>query len=110
MIAEQLIQRRRLGPEDIALARHGPATEPTWNRTPVVGLAIAATLAVAAVLLMGCGQQTQNPPGEEKKSGVQNVVDTMSQRNALEAGRKAGRQIRHIRAEQDKNLQETESQ
>ena len=65
---------------------------------------------VAAVLLMGCSQQTQNPSGEEQKSAVQNVVDTMSQRNALEAGRKAGQQIRHIRAEQDKNLQETESQ
>ena len=70
----------------------------------------ACLMYVAAVLLMGCGQQTQNPSGEEQKSNVQNIVDTMSQRNTLEAGRKAGQQIRHIRAEQDKNLQETESQ
>jgi hypothetical protein len=41
---------------------------------------------------------------------VQNVVDTITQRNALEAGRKAGQQIRQIRAEQDTKLQEVESQ
>jgi len=31
--AEQVIQGRRLGPEDIGLVRHWLATEPTWNRT-----------------------------------------------------------------------------
>jgi hypothetical protein len=65
---------------------------------------------VAAVLLMGCGQQTQNPSGEEQKPPVQNVVDTITQRNTLEAGRKAGRHIRAIRADQDKKLQEVESE
>ena len=33
MEAEQVIQGRRLGPEDIGLVRHWLATEPTWNRT-----------------------------------------------------------------------------
>ena len=70
----------------------------------------ARLMCIAAVLLIGCGPQTQNSSGEEQKSGVQNIVDTMSQRNALEAGRKADQQIRKIRAEHDKNLQETEPQ
>lgn len=33
MEAEQVIQGRRLGPEDIGLVRHWLATEPAWNRT-----------------------------------------------------------------------------
>ena len=33
MEAEQVIQGRRLGPEDIGLVRHWLATEPGWNRT-----------------------------------------------------------------------------
>ena len=33
MEAEQIIQGRRLGPEDMALIRHWLATEPEWNRT-----------------------------------------------------------------------------
>jgi hypothetical protein len=64
-------------------------------------------LCILSALPMGF---SQNPPGEEQNSSVQNIVDTMSQRNALEAGRKADRQIRNIRAEQDKNLREAESQ
>ena len=63
---------------------------------------------VAALLLIGCSQGTQSPSGEEQKSTVQDVVDTMSQRKALEDGRKAGQQIRAVRADQDKNLQETD--
>jgi hypothetical protein len=64
-------------------------------------------LCILSALLMGC---SQNPSGEEQKSTVQDVVDTMSQRKALEDGRKAGQQIRDVRAAQDKNLQETESE
>ena len=33
METEQVIQGRRLGPEDIGLVRHWLATEPAWNRT-----------------------------------------------------------------------------
>lgn len=33
METEQVIQGRRLGPEDLALVRHWLATEPDWNRT-----------------------------------------------------------------------------
>jgi len=33
MEMEQVIQGRRLGPEDIGLVRHWLATEPAWNRT-----------------------------------------------------------------------------
>ena len=33
METEQVIQGRRLGPEDIGLVRHWLATEPEWNRT-----------------------------------------------------------------------------
>ena len=33
MEAEQVVQGRRLGPEDMALVRHWLATEPGWNRT-----------------------------------------------------------------------------
>ena len=33
MEAEQVIQGRRLGPEDIGLVRHWLATEPDWNRS-----------------------------------------------------------------------------
>ena len=62
-------------------------------------------LCILSALLMGC---SQNPSGEEQKTTVQNVVETMSQRKALEDGRKAGQQIRAIRAEQDKNLEEVE--
>lgn len=32
-MAEQVIQGRRMGPEDIGLVRHWLATEPGWNRT-----------------------------------------------------------------------------
>jgi hypothetical protein len=56
-------------------------------------------LCILCALLMGCSQN----------SG-QDVVDTMSQRKALEDGRKAGEQIRAVRADQDKNLKETESE
>lgn len=63
---------------------------------------------IATLLLMGCSQGAQSPSGEEQKSGIQDVVDTMSQRKVLEDGRKAGQQIRAIRADQDKNLQEVE--
>ena len=64
-------------------------------------------LCILSALLMGCSQA---PLGEDQKSSVQDVVDTMSQRKALEDGRKAGQQIRAIRAEQDENLKETESE
>ena len=64
-------------------------------------------LCALSALLLGC---SQNPSGEEQKSTVQDVVDTMSQRKALEDGRKAGQQIRQIRADQDKNLQEVEAE
>jgi hypothetical protein len=63
---------------------------------------------LATLVLMGCNQGTQSPSGEEQKSGIQDVVDTMSQRKALEDGRKAGQQIRQIRADQDKNMQEVD--
>ena len=33
MEIEQVIQGRRLGPEDMALVRHWLATQPRWNRT-----------------------------------------------------------------------------
>jgi hypothetical protein len=33
METEQVIQGRRLGPEELALVRHWLATEPGWNRT-----------------------------------------------------------------------------
>ncbi len=68
----------------------------------------------AAALLLGCDVNVQTPSAEEpktsegQKSAIQDVVDTMSQRNALEDGRRAGQQIRQIRADQDKNLQEVE--
>jgi len=65
-------------------------------------------MCVATVLLLGCSPSAQDPSAEEQKSGVQNVVETMSQRDALESGRKAGQQIRAIRADQDKNLQEVD--
>jgi hypothetical protein len=65
---------------------------------------------VIAALLMGCCERPQNSSSEEPKSTSQGIVDTISQRTALEAGRKAGQQIRDARAEQDKKLQETESQ
>ena len=63
---------------------------------------------LAALALISCNQGTQSPSSEEQKSSIQNVVDTMSQRNALENGRKAGQQIRQIRADQDKNLEEVD--
>jgi starvation-inducible outer membrane lipoprotein len=66
-------------------------------------------LCAGAVLLMGCGQGTQAPSSEEPKSSAQNIVDTMSQRNALEDGRKAGQKIRSVSAEQNKDLQEVDS-
>ena len=68
----------------------------------------------AAAFLLGCNITVQPPSAEEpktseeQKSAIQDVVDTMSQRKALEDGRKAGQQIRQIRADQDKNLQEVE--
>ena len=65
---------------------------------------IAIVVGMAA-LLAGC---SQNPSGETQPSTAQDVINTMSQRNALEAGRKAGQQVRQIRADQDKNLQEVE--
>jgi hypothetical protein len=67
-------------------------------------------MCVATVLLLGCSPSAQSPSGEEQKAGIRDVVDTMSQRNALEDGRKAGQQIRAIRADQDKNLKETEAE
>jgi hypothetical protein len=63
-----------------------------------------------AALFIGCSKQSQNPSSEERKSTSQDIVDTIGQRTALEAGRKAGQQIRQIRAEQDQKLQEAESQ
>ena len=67
-------------------------------------------LCIGAVLLGGCSQRTPSPSGEEQKPPARNVVDTITQRNTLEAGRKAGQQIRAIRADQDQKLQEVESE
>jgi len=69
-----------------------------------------------AALLLGCDVNVQSPSVEEPKasqdpkpkSAMQDIAETMSQRRALEQGRKAGEQIRQIRADQDKNLQEVE--
>ena len=65
-------------------------------------------MALAAVLLLGCSQGTESTSEPSQPSAAQDIVNTLSQRNALEAGRKAGQQVRQIRAEQDKNLQEVD--
>ena len=72
------------------------------------------SMCFAAALLLGCDVNVQSPSVEEPKtdpqpkSAMQDIAETMSQRRALEQGRKAGEQIRQIRADQDKNLQEVE--
>lgn len=72
------------------------------------------SICFAAALLLGCDVNVQSPSVEEPKadqkpkSAMQDIAETMSQRRALEQGRKAGEQIRQIRADQDKNLQEVE--
>ena len=60
------------------------------------------------LILAGCSPATPSSSGEGQTSGARDVVDTLSQRKALEAGRKAGQQIRDIRASENKNLQEVE--
>lgn len=72
------------------------------------------SMCFAAALLLGCDVNVRSPSVEEPKtdpqpkSAMQDIAETMSQRRALEQGRKAGEQIRQIRADQDKNLQEVE--
>jgi hypothetical protein len=68
----------------------------------------SSLMIIVALSLMGCSPSSQNSSGGEQKSTAQDVIDTMSQRNALESGRKAGQQIRKIRADQDKNLEEVQ--
>lgn len=65
-------------------------------------------LGIPLLLLLGCGpmtqsqQQQQQPKGQPMSAGE--IVDTMTQRNALEAGRKAGDKLRAINAERQKDM------
>lgn len=67
-------------------------------------------LCLVVILLIGCGpmpqgqQQQKQPQGQPMTAGE--IVDTMTQRNALEAGRKAGDKLRAINAERSKDMQQ----
>ena len=61
-------------------------------------------LVAAAVLLAGCGKAGESP--ESKQSGGSSVIDTMTQKNKVDAGRRAGEQLRKISAQESSDRQE----
>ncbi|MFH0952854.1 MAG: hypothetical protein V1873_00835 [Verrucomicrobiota bacterium] len=65
-------------------------------------------LALGIPLLLGCGPMTQSqqqqPPPKGQPMSAGEIVDTMTQRNALEAGRKAGDKLRAVNAERQKDM------
>jgi hypothetical protein len=58
-------------------------------------------LALIAILLAGCGPQNAGQP-----SGAQDVLDTMSQKNNIEAGKRTAAKVREIGAQQQQNRRE----
>jgi hypothetical protein len=58
-------------------------------------------LALIAMLLAGCGQQNSGQP-----SGAQDVLNTMSQKNNIEAGKRTAEKVRAIGAQEQQNRQE----
>jgi hypothetical protein len=58
-------------------------------------------LALIAILLAGCGQQNSGQP-----SGAQDVLNTMSQKNNIDAGRRTAEKVRAIGAQQQQNRKE----
>ena len=70
----------------------------------------ACSMFVLVALLAGCGQpaerKPQTPAAAQPKSSAQDVLDTMSQRSAIEAGRRAQQRIRQISSNENHNLNE----
>ncbi len=58
-------------------------------------------LALIAILLAGCGQQNSGQP-----SGGQDVLNTMSQKNNIEAGKRTAAKVRAIGAQQQQDRRE----
>jgi hypothetical protein len=69
---------------------------------------------VAGLLMMfmaGCGENTQKSSGaNQQPSGGSSTLDAMTQRNALEAGQRAGQQLRKISAERNKDMKDAQGE
>lgn len=68
-------------------------------------------LGLLALFLLGCEpppapkpRPNQNQPVQ--KSQAQDVIDTMTQRNSMDAGRRTAQKVRDISAQRNRDLQE----
>ena len=65
----------------------------------------SAFLLIAAFLLAGCGKQADKAPASGQ-SGSAGVIDTMTQKSKVDAGRRTADKVREISAQQNADLQE----
>lgn len=74
------------------------------------GTSMCAALAAGLLALgaAGCGSRgaDETPPAAPDKPLTGDVIDTMTQRSAIEAGRRAADKVKDIRAEENKDFNE----
>lgn len=67
----------------------------------------SALLLVAGLLLAaGCGDQARTTTAPSGQSGGAGVIDTMTQKSTVDAGRRTADKVREISAQQNADLQE----
>lgn len=62
-------------------------------------------LTASAILLAGCGQQASQPTSSGSASGS-SVINTMTQKDKVDAGRRTADKVRAISAQQSEDLRE----
>ena len=62
-------------------------------------------LAASAILLAGCGQPSGQAPSSGSAGGS-SVINTMTQKDKVDAGRRTADKVRAISAQQSENLKE----
>ena len=65
----------------------------------------ALLLAATAILFTGCGKPSTQPASTASASGS-SVINTMTQKDKVDAGRRTADKVRAISAQQSENLQE----
>lgn len=66
----------------------------------------SALLLIAGLLLAGCGKQAGTTTAPAEQSGGASVIDTMTQKSKVDAGRRTADKVREISAQQNADLQE----
>jgi len=66
----------------------------------------AFTMVVAAILLIGCKPAAEQKPAETEQQVSASVIDTMTQKSTIDAGRRTANKVHQIEANRQKDFEE----